>query len=164
MRVLRFDAFTLDPLRAAVLRDGLELELRSKSFAVLNYLAEHAGQLVSKDDLLNAVWPDTTVTPDSLVQCITEIRQALGDADHRIIKTVRGKGYRFVAEVLPGPAAPQTVPESDRDFPRDASLPTVAPQTIWQAPLIALASSSPSWPVAAAGCSGITCSRDLPPH
>jgi DNA-binding winged helix-turn-helix (wHTH) protein/tetratricopeptide (TPR) repeat protein len=138
MSVLRFGAFVLDPARGAVLRDGVEVELRTQSFAVLSHLASHPGRLVSKDELFDAIWSGVARTDDSLVQCITEIRKALGDADHRIIKTVRGKGYRFVAEVSPAPAAPQTAPEPDPSLPRDASPPAVRPQIKWQAPLIAL--------------------------
>ena len=106
MSVVRFGAFILDPARGAVLRDGVEVELRSQSFAVLSHLASNPGRLVSKDELLDAIWGDAGGTPDSLVQCITEIRKALGDADHRIIKTVRGKGYRFVAEISPVTPSP----------------------------------------------------------
>src|SRR5262245_10665556 len=138
MPLLWFDAFTLDPARGAVLRDGVEIELRTQSFAVLSHLASHAGRLVSKDELFDAIWDDAEVTQDSLVQCITEIRKALGDDDHRIIKTVRRKGYRFVADISPVAPAPQAVPEPDRNSPRIASLPTVPLRTLWQSPLIAL--------------------------
>jgi DNA-binding winged helix-turn-helix (wHTH) protein/TolB-like protein len=137
MPLLWFDAFTLDPTRGAVLRDGVEIELRTQSFAVLSHLASHAGRLVSKDELFDAIWGDTEVTEDSLVQCITEIRKALGDADHRIIKTVRGKGYRFVADISPVAPAPQAVPEPDRNFPRNAFRPTGPLQTL-RRPFIAL--------------------------
>jgi DNA-binding winged helix-turn-helix (wHTH) protein/TolB-like protein len=138
MSVLRFGAFVLDQARGAVLRDGVEVELRTQSFAVLSHLASNPGRLVSKDELLDAIWHDREVTPDSLVQCITEIRKALGDADHGIIKTERGKGYRFVAEISPVAPAPQTTPEPDRNLPRDPSPPTGPPQTIWGAPFVAL--------------------------
>jgi DNA-binding winged helix-turn-helix (wHTH) protein/TolB-like protein len=138
MSVLRFGAFILDPARGAILREGVEVELRTQSFAVLGHLAGNPGRLVSKEELFNSIWRGPAHSDDSLVQCITEIRKALGDADHRIIKTVRGKGYRFVAEVLPGPPALQTEPEPDRSIPRDPSPPAVPPRTIWRAPLIAL--------------------------
>ena len=138
MSVLRFGAFTLDAARGAVLRDGVEVDLRAQSFALLSYLAGNQGRLVSKDELFDAIWRDAEVTPDSLVQCITEIRKALDDADHRIIKTVRGKGYRFVADISPVPPTPQAVPEPDRNLRPDTSPPTAPPQTIWRAPFIAL--------------------------
>jgi len=108
MRALRFDAFTLDQSRHAILRDGLELELRSQSFDVLCYLVEHAGRLIPKQELFEAVWGGAARTDDSLVQCIKDIRQALGDSDHRIIRTVHGRGYAFVAPVSEVGAAPET--------------------------------------------------------
>ena len=104
-RVLRFDAFTLDLTRRVVLRGDQQLPLRRQSFDVLQYLAEHAGVLISKDDLRQAVWPTTQVTPDSVVQCIKEIRQTLGEEARWIIRTVSGRGYVFMAEVVP--AAPE---------------------------------------------------------
>ena len=104
-RVLRFDAFTLDLTRRVVLRGDQQLTLRRQSFDVLQYLAEHAGVLISKDDLRQAVWPTTQVTPNSVVQCIKEIRQTLGEEARWIIRTVSGRGYIFMAEVVP--AAPE---------------------------------------------------------
>ncbi|HEY7551400.1 MAG TPA: winged helix-turn-helix domain-containing protein [Hyphomicrobiaceae bacterium] len=139
MSMLRFGAFTLDPARGAVFCEGQVVELRTQSFAVLSHLASNPGRLVSKDELFDAIWRDAEVTPDSLVQCITEIRKAVGDTDHRIIKTVRGKGYRFVAEISPVVPASQTAADPDPGLSLDASPPTVPPQPIWQAPVLALA-------------------------
>lgn len=82
----RFGAFSLDPSRCALLRDGVELELRPQSFDVLNHLLAHADRLVSKQELFEAVWGGAARTDDSLVQCIKDIRQALGDSDHRMVK------------------------------------------------------------------------------
>jgi DNA-binding winged helix-turn-helix (wHTH) protein/pimeloyl-ACP methyl ester carboxylesterase len=93
-----FSGYVLDLQRCALLREGTEVQLRPKSFDVLRYLAEHAGRLVSKEELIKAVWPGISVTDDSLVQCIREIRAAIRDNDHRIIKTVRRRGYLFTAE------------------------------------------------------------------
>ena len=80
------------------LRDasGNPIVLRPQCFAVLRYLVENADHLVTKDALMAAVWPDTAVTDDSLVQCIHEIRRALGDDDHAVLKTVPKRGYRLV--------------------------------------------------------------------
>src|SRR5262245_4962579 len=97
--VLRFDAFTLDLTRCVVLRGDEELPLRRQSFDVLRYLAERAGATVSKEELRQAVWPTTNVTLDSVLQCIKDIRQALGDDARWIIRTVSGRGYVFMAEV-----------------------------------------------------------------
>ena len=75
---------------------GRAVPLRRQSFAVLRYLHGQAGRLVTKEELANAVWPGIVVTDDSLVQCIHEVRIALADEAHAIVKTVRGRGYRFV--------------------------------------------------------------------
>jgi DNA-binding winged helix-turn-helix (wHTH) protein len=106
MRVLRFDVFTLDLPRRALRREGKELALRPQAFDVLAFLVEHAGQVVSKKELFDAVWAGAARTDDSLVQCIMDIRNALGDDDHRIIKTVPRRGYVFMAEVATAPHVP----------------------------------------------------------
>jgi TolB-like protein/Tfp pilus assembly protein PilF len=74
---------------------GAGVALRAQSLAVLKILFENAGQMVSKESLMAAVWPDVAVTDDSLVQCITEIRKAIGDTDHVIVKTMPKRGYLF---------------------------------------------------------------------
>ena len=88
------------------LRDasGNPIVLRPQCFAVLRHLVENADRLVTKDALMAAVWPDTAVTDDSLVQCMHEIRRALGDDDHAVLKTVPKRGYRLVLPPDAGPA------------------------------------------------------------
>src|SRR5262245_9420006 len=98
-REFSFDQFTLDLGRCSLRRGGQDLRLRPKSFDVLRYLAEHPGRLVTKDELIHAIWPDIHVTDDSLVQCIGDIRQSLGDDAQRIIKTVPRRGYLFAVEI-----------------------------------------------------------------
>ena len=66
-RVFCFDRFTLDLERCSLRRGGEDLRLRPKSFDVLRYLAEHPGRVVTKDELIQGVWPDIHVTDDSLV-------------------------------------------------------------------------------------------------
>jgi DNA-binding winged helix-turn-helix (wHTH) protein/predicted ATPase len=75
--------------------------LTAKAFAVLRYLVEHAGQLVSKDELVTAVWAQLYVSEAALASCISEIRRALGDTAQapQFLETVRGRGYRFLAPV-----------------------------------------------------------------
>jgi DNA-binding winged helix-turn-helix (wHTH) protein len=92
-RVLQFDRFELDLTRGYLRMNGRDVELPPKPFEVLRHLAENAGRLVSKEELYAAVWPNVTVTDDSLVQCIRELRQRLGDTDHNLIKTVSRRGY-----------------------------------------------------------------------
>lgn len=92
-RLLRFDRFALDLTRGCLRAGDQEIALRPKAFEVLRHLVENAGRLVSKQELFEAVWPNVTVTDDSLVQCIRELRDKLGDTDHRLIKTVPRRGY-----------------------------------------------------------------------
>ena len=80
-------------------RGGEEVALRPKPFEVLVYLVEHHGQLVTKADLTEAVWPDTAVMDNSLAQCLVEIRRALGDDSQQLIRTVARRGYIFTAPV-----------------------------------------------------------------
>src|SRR2546430_12037966 len=94
-----FDGFTLDLKRGCLLHGQEEVKLRPKSFEVLKYLVENSGRLISKDELINKIWVDASVTDDSLVQCLKDIRHALCDEAQRIIKTVHGRGYIFDTEV-----------------------------------------------------------------
>ena len=88
-------------------RDGAHIELRPQSFTVLRRLADGAGELVSKDDLLEACWPGVIVTEDSLTQCISEIRRALGDSGRSLIRTVARRGYRLVPPEETAPVLPE---------------------------------------------------------
>ncbi|MFD1983585.1 winged helix-turn-helix domain-containing tetratricopeptide repeat protein [Mesorhizobium newzealandense] len=78
--------------------EGKAVNLRSQSVEVLSVLAARPGEIVSKDAIMQAVWPDTFVTEDSLTQCIADIRRALGDAAHVIVETVPRRGYRLNAD------------------------------------------------------------------
>ncbi len=109
-RQLQFDRFTLDLTRGCVRVADREIELPPKAFDVLRVLAENAGRLVSKQELYEAVWPRVTVSDDTLVQRIRELRQVLGDDERRLIKTVSRRGYLLDAAVT------RTAPQ-DRDVP-----------------------------------------------
>src|SRR5580704_16634592 len=94
-----FQGFTLD-LRRGCLRDAdHEIELRPKSFAVLRHLVENAGRLVSKDELIELVWANVTVSDVSLARCVSDVRLALRDQAQRIIRTVPRRGYLFAVPV-----------------------------------------------------------------
>ena len=95
----RFDGFTLDLTRGCLLRGTEEIKLRPKPYEALKYLVENPGRLISKAELIGKIWPDTAVTDDSLVQCLKEVRRALGDDAQQIIKTVPRRGYIFDKEV-----------------------------------------------------------------
>jgi predicted ATPase len=88
------------------------LHLTHKAFAVLHYLAEHAGQLVTKDELLEVVWSQTSVGEAALAVCMREIRRALGDEPRtpRFVATVHGRGYRFLAPVTIADRLPASPP------------------------------------------------------
>lgn len=90
---VEFRDFTLDLNRGLLLKDGGDIPLRRKAFDLLVCLARQAGRVVSKTDLIDAVWPDVIVTEDSLTQAVREIRKALGDAGPATIRTVAGRGY-----------------------------------------------------------------------
>jgi adenylate cyclase len=97
-----FDRWTLDCARGALTSEGREITLRLKSFEVLRFLAENAGRLVSREEVLTAVWPGLTVTEESLTQCVSEVRAALDDTSQRIIKTIPKRGYLLGAAVNTG--------------------------------------------------------------
>src|SRR3954469_14417403 len=97
--------------RREELRDatGTRIELRNRSFGVLRHLATNAGRLVTKDELLEVNWPGATVTDDSLTQCISKIRRALGDGGRDIVRTVPRRGYMIVLSDPPPMAASPVV-------------------------------------------------------
>ena len=111
--LLRVGDVTLDLARQVVWRGDDEVRLRPKTFDVLTVLVRQAGSVVSKQRLIESVWGDVAVTDDSLVQCLMEIRRALGDA-HGAIRTVRGRGYLLDGEVqrLTRPRALDIEPEA----------------------------------------------------
>src|SRR5262245_35782183 len=78
--------------------EGKAVDLRSQSAEVLSVLAARPGEIVSKDTLMQAVWPDTFVTDDSLTQCIADIRRALGDDERVVVETLPKRGYRLNAD------------------------------------------------------------------
>jgi TolB-like protein/DNA-binding winged helix-turn-helix (wHTH) protein/thioredoxin-like negative regulator of GroEL len=104
-----FDGFTLDLTRGCLFRGTQEIKLRPKPFEALKYLVENPSRLISKAELIQRIWPDTAVTDDSLVQCLMDVRRALGDDAQQIIKTVPRRGYLFDKPVSEGrPTAPVT--------------------------------------------------------
>jgi TolB-like protein/DNA-binding winged helix-turn-helix (wHTH) protein len=109
---LHFAGFDLFPARRELRRGSSEIELRPKSFDVLLALIEAGGRVVSKEELLDAVWPDVIVTDESLERCVSDIRAALSDSQRKILKTVSRRGYLFAAEIGRGPPAGRGVEAS----------------------------------------------------
>ncbi|TIS60768.1 MAG: tetratricopeptide repeat protein [Mesorhizobium sp.] len=99
--------------------EGKAIDLRSQSAEVLSTLAARAGEIVSKDALMQAVWPDTFVTEDSLTQCIADIRRALGEDAHAIVETFPKRGYRLNADPsAAGSGAAAGAERAKSPFPR----------------------------------------------
>ena len=118
-----FGPFRLDPTTESLWRDEVLLPLPPKPFAVLAYLVVHAGQVVSKETLLDAVWPNTAVTEGVLKTCLGQIRQVLGETARapQYIATLHRRGYRFVASVVEYteaiPASTEVPPLETPDLP-----------------------------------------------
>jgi DNA-binding winged helix-turn-helix (wHTH) protein len=96
-----FGPFRLDVADACLWRGDAMLSLRPKPFAVLAYLVAHAGQLVTKEALFEAIWPDTVVSDAVLKAHLRQIRQVLDDTAQtpQFIATVHRRGYQFIAPV-----------------------------------------------------------------
>lgn len=105
---------------------GKPLPLAPRVFDTLLHLVENAGELVEKNALIEAVWPDVTVEDNSLSQNISTLRRALGDqtGDNRFIVTAPGRGYRFVAKVS----------VAAEDAPANSRRPDAAPKPVEPAP------------------------------
>src|SRR5687767_1759663 len=100
-----FGTFRLVPCERLLHRNGEAVSLAPKAFDVLCLLVERAGQLVTKGELLNAIWPNTHLEPGRVESTISEIKKALGGGKKDFIQNVRRTGirfeggYRFVAKV-----------------------------------------------------------------
>jgi adenylate cyclase len=115
LKMLQFEEYTLDIVRNALRAADRDIALRPKSFELLRYLVENPDRLVTKEELLKAIWPNVAVADEALTHCVSEVRQAIGDAGQAIIKTIPRRGYRFtapVARVATGVAAPPASPDS----------------------------------------------------
>src|SRR5882672_4691081 len=97
----RFGPFFVDRTGYRVLKDDDALTLTPKLLDLLFHLLDHSGTLVTKEELLDALWPGANVTDNALAQAMSELRQALGDdaGAPQFIKTVARRGYRFIAAV-----------------------------------------------------------------
>lgn len=97
----QFGRFRLDTGNECLWREGEQIALPPRPFMVLRYLVEHAGRLITHDELLDALWPETYVQPQVLRTYMLELRKLLGDdaAEPRFIQTLPKRGYSFVAAV-----------------------------------------------------------------
>jgi DNA-binding winged helix-turn-helix (wHTH) protein/predicted ATPase len=96
-----FNPFSLDLVNECLWRGSQAIKLRPKAFAVLNYLIERRGQLVTKEELLNSIWPQTFVSDAVLKVTIRQLREALDDdpKSPRFIETAHRRGYRFIGQL-----------------------------------------------------------------
>jgi class 3 adenylate cyclase/tetratricopeptide (TPR) repeat protein len=112
----RFGGLTLDLERGALLTtDRRELPLRPKSFALLRLLVENAGRLLSRDAIMEAIWPDIFVSDDNITQSIRDIRGALGADAQQILRTLPRRGYLFASDVIGIPATQASPHRNDTD-------------------------------------------------
>ncbi len=95
--IYRYGDTAVDTLRAEIRRAGEAVPLRRKSFDVLVYLLHRPRRVVTKAELLDAVWGDRIVTEGSLKSCLTEVRAAIGDHERNLIRTVPRRGYMLEA-------------------------------------------------------------------
>src|SRR5215204_3622926 len=101
---IRFAEFELDTSKRLLRHEGKTLALNAKAFDLLVYLAENAGRVVSKDEILDAVWENRYVEEANLKVQISALRKALGERkdEHRFLVTIPGKGYKFVGDIQNG--------------------------------------------------------------
>jgi len=119
--VYQFGDFTLDVLRGTVSKGAEEIKLRPKVYEILKYLVENPGRLIGKQELIQAVWPDSFVTDDSLVQVTLELRRALQDRSQLLLRTVPRRGYLFAANVTQVPARAEADSSSPLSTPVESA-------------------------------------------
>src|SRR6202046_3930541 len=118
----RFEQFVLDPARRTLSSADSPVSLTPRAFDVLFFLVQNPNRLVTKEELLQAVWGDTIVEEGNLTQYISHLRKTLGNTseDTRLIVTIARKGYQFTARV--------TV-EEPADIAKHATLQAAATET-----------------------------------
>lgn len=95
-----FEGFILDLQRGCLTHEGSEVALRPQPFRLLKMFVENAGRVIGKDEIIEALWPSTTVTDESLTQCIKDVRRAIRDREHTLIRTLPRRGYLLAVPVL----------------------------------------------------------------
>jgi TolB-like protein/DNA-binding winged helix-turn-helix (wHTH) protein/Flp pilus assembly protein TadD len=133
---VEFGRFQLLPHRRELHADGAVVQLGGRALDVLMVLTEARGALVTKDEIMARVWPDTVVEENNLVVQISALRKALGE-DRDLIRTVSGRGYRFIAEIRSSVADPGGEAGLEPRVAQDAStsisssnLPTPVPSSL----------------------------------
>src|SRR5262245_44299484 len=118
--VWAFGRAELDEHRHELRVDGRAVALEAKPYALLRFLVQHPGETLSKEELIDAVWPGRVVTEGVLAKCVTKLRTALADDDQSIIRTVHGYGYRLTPAVSARESVAQAAqwqPGAERTLP-----------------------------------------------
>src|ERR1700739_1302827 len=125
----RFGQFVLDPRRRTLCREDSLVVLTPTAFDVLIFLVQNPNRLVTKEELLEAVWGDTFVEEGNLTQYIWQLRRAIGDnpEDTRLIVTIARKGYQFTENVTVAEAAEAVKPATVRVPTTEGSLANTQP-------------------------------------
>ncbi len=119
----RFGQFRLESQSRVLRRGGQLVALSPKAFEVLLAVVQSGGKTLSKDELMQAVWPDSFVEESNLTQTVFMLRKALGEnAEQRYILTVPGRGYRFAAEVKQVPEDEPTAVEAEGPAPKPGAV------------------------------------------
>ncbi len=115
----QFESFRLDTSNECLWHSGAQITLPPKPFAILRYLVENPGRLITHDELLDALWPETYVQPQVLRTYMLELRKVLGDdaGAPRFIQTIPKRGYSFVAPVVEGGEAKNGATATSRSRP-----------------------------------------------
>src|SRR5215467_12299467 len=100
----RFHSFRLDSVNYSLLRGDERIPITPKAFDVLNYLVDRSERLVTQEEILEALWPDTYVNPEVVKKYVLEIRRVLGDRTDKpaFVATFPRRGYQFIAAVREG--------------------------------------------------------------
>jgi adenylate cyclase len=107
--IYRFGAFVLDSENQALrTTEGIPIPLRPKSFALLRLMVENAGRLLTRETIMEALWPNIFVTDDNITQCAHDVRRALGRETCHLLQTIRRRGYIFEAGAVRQEAEPST--------------------------------------------------------
>src|SRR6266446_10211821 len=125
----RFGPFEIDPQRRTLSCHESPIPLTPKTFDVLLFLAQNSNRLITKEELLQAVWGDTFVEEGNLKQYISHLRKALADnsEDHRLIVTIARKGYQFTADVTVDDAAGTAIQAAVQASTAEGSLAATQP-------------------------------------
>src|SRR5262245_35027110 len=121
----RFHSFRLDPLNQCLWHGEQRVPITPKAFDLLRYLVDHAGRLVTQEEILDALWPQIHVNPEVVKKYILALRKAMGGRpdDSIFVEPIPRRGYQFVAPVIDETAAePSPAPEARQIVGRGAQL------------------------------------------